>query len=185
MRIMSSYSRAQDSDAYCFYYQVVDCPRRMYSEACSPVDLPVDPADLCMQSTVWDTLNGRNILPPERLQRDSVRYPRRSRCPARPPPTSANVSIDRVPPVRVSDMPNGVYRGTDATIRLVGGCTRSSVRLIRRPSGISAAAPSAVWQQFYATVFPPGTVAVVPFDGKQGRADNVPPRSGLGSPKWT
>jgi len=61
-------------------------------------------------------------------------------------------------------MPNGHYRGTNATVRLVGGCTTTSVEPNRRPGGLSALTPTAAWQQLHITVFPPGTIAIVPFD---------------------
>jgi len=65
----------------------------------------IDPADLCAQTTVWDTYSGKTARVTGGSGIDGDSYEDEDRpapledCPARPPLTAPNVSIDSIPAI--------------------------------------------------------------------------------------
>jgi len=132
----------------------VDCPRERYDPACSPMNATVDPRDVCLQTTLWP-IQGTGY-PAQR----GLGTPAASMCrdPIFPP---TNASIDGLESLLISDP---MYAINNITLRATSNGVDSNVDLAHRPNGQGASLQTPKWHQTLTTVWPPGTVAVLPYE---------------------
>jgi len=139
----------------------VVCPVEWYDPACSPMDQPVDPRDLCLQTTVWPIQGtgfpARARVPYSSRQNQSSA----AQCPVK---YTSRQPIDKLAPAGGPIPLPDEYNSTGVAVRITSACVDSRVLLTRRRDGNSAAQQTAKWHQSLTTVYPPGSVAVLPYD---------------------
>jgi len=148
---------------------VATCPRSVYSTEAMPLNGTIQGNDLCRQLTVW---------PPKQAWTDTARGGEGEQAPSQgehllreggsssrsssfPQPTPAN---DTCP--SYSGRPLDAFRATDQPLppaKLLQQfiCVKGRIDLAQRPTAL-ASRPTPLWRQQVLTVYPPGTVAVLP-----------------------